>query len=224
MMKGRDRAFAPCRRDTSNDAGIFRRDHRRWRAVRHRRRLSPADRLPGASPTSSSKAATPIGGTWDLFRYPGIRSDSDMYTLGYSFRPWQDASADRRRPIDPATTSARRRKRTASTATSAFGHRVSSASLVFGRRALDGRGRARPGTASRCASRATSSSLCTGYYDYAAGYTPDLPARSSFAAALVHPQHWPQDLDYARQARGGDRQRRHRRHAHPGDGRDARRT
>ena len=48
------------------------------------------------------------GGTWDLFRYPGIRSDSDMFTLGYAFRPWTEAEVDRRRPVDPASTCARR--------------------------------------------------------------------------------------------------------------------
>ncbi len=42
-----------------------------------------------------------IGGTWDLFRYPGIRSDSDMFTLGYRFKPWTAAQGDRRRPVDP---------------------------------------------------------------------------------------------------------------------------
>ena len=55
--------------------------------------VSPADALPGPHATRSSKAASAIGGTWDLFRYPGIRSDSDMYTLGYSFQPWEDAKA-----------------------------------------------------------------------------------------------------------------------------------
>ena len=58
-------------------------------------------RLPAARPTRSSRRATRIGGTWDLFRYPGIRSDSDMYTLGYSFRPWTQGQGDRRRPVDP---------------------------------------------------------------------------------------------------------------------------
>ena len=52
------------------------------------------------------EARETIGGTWDLFRYPGIRSDSDMFTLGYSFRPWREAEGDRRRPLDPRATSA----------------------------------------------------------------------------------------------------------------------
>ena len=65
------------------------------------------------------EARDAIGGTWDLFRYPGIRSDSDMYTLGYPFRPWAGDDADRRRRVDPPATSATPRPRPASTATSA---------------------------------------------------------------------------------------------------------
>ena len=68
---------------------------------------------PGQDATRSSRRATRIGGTWDLFRYPGIRSDSDMFTLGYSLPPVDGREGDRRRPVDPATTSARRRASTA---------------------------------------------------------------------------------------------------------------
>ena len=60
-----------------------------------------------------------IGGTWDLFRYPGIRSDSDMYTLGFAFQPWTEAKVDRRRPVDPALSSRIPRANMASTGTSA---------------------------------------------------------------------------------------------------------
>ena len=68
--------------------GAPRRPHRRGRPVRHRRRPPPPDRVPVGLATPSSRPATSIGGTWDLFKYPGLRSDSDMHTLGYSFRPW----------------------------------------------------------------------------------------------------------------------------------------
>ena len=81
--------------------------------------LSPADQLPGQDATRSSRRASAIGGTWDLFRYPGIRSDSDMYTLGYSFRPWTEREGDRRRRRRSSATSARPRASTASTARSA---------------------------------------------------------------------------------------------------------
>ena len=96
-------------------------------------------RCPGR-PTRSSKAATRIGGTWDLFRYPGIRSDSDMYTLGYSFRPGRDAEGDRRRPVDPQLHPRDRAQTTASTSRSASAI-ASSALVVDARRALDGRSR-----------------------------------------------------------------------------------
>ena len=62
-----------------------------------------------------------IGGTWDLFRYPGIRSDSDMYTLGYSFRPWTHAKAIADGPVDSRIPAGRPRSRTASTSASASG-------------------------------------------------------------------------------------------------------
>ena len=59
--------------------------------------VPPADSAAPAEATRSSKARDAIGGTWDLFRYPGIRSDSDMYTLGYAFQPWTGRQGDRRR-------------------------------------------------------------------------------------------------------------------------------
>ena len=78
------------------------------------------ERLPGTS-YAVLEARDAIGGTWDLFRYPGIRSDSDMYTLGYRFRPWTQATVDRGRRRRSCATCARPRRRTAWTATSATG-------------------------------------------------------------------------------------------------------
>ena len=64
-----------------------RRADRRRRPVGHRRRRAPAAALPGPD-VAILEARQTLGGTWDLFRYPGVRSDSDMYTLGYEFKPW----------------------------------------------------------------------------------------------------------------------------------------
>ena len=133
------------------------------------------------------------GGTWDLFRYPGVRSDSDMYTLGYRFRPWKDAKAIADGPsilsyirevasdhgID-------RRIR--------YGHRVVGASWST----PDARWTVE---IERGGERAFISCgflwMCSGYYRYEAGYLPAFPGIDGFKGRVVHPQHWPQDLDYA---------------------------
>jgi monooxygenase len=141
------------------------------------------------------EARDSIGGTWDLFRYPGIRSDSDMFTLGYGFRPWKAAKAIADGPsiLEYVTDTAReygidRRIR--------FGHRVvraewSSADQQWTVEAER--------TDSGQTVHLTASFLfaCTGYYRYEEGYTPELPGVQRFAGPLVHPQHWPEDLDYA---------------------------
>lgn len=134
-----------------------------------------------------------IGGTWDLFRYPGIRSDSDMYTLGYRFRPWTQAKAIADGPaiLDYVKDTAReagidRHIR--------FGHRVVGAawSSADARWTVE----VEAGGERR---RFTCNFLymCSGYYNYAAGYTPDFPGIGDYRGTLVHPQFWPQDLDYA---------------------------
>ncbi len=135
-----------------------------------------------------------IGGTWDLFRYPGIRSDSDMFTLGYSFKPWKAAKAladgssirdyvkeaatehdlDRRIRFNSKVVSADWSSETArwtvQIENTDTGERSPvSCGFLFG---------------------------CTGYYRYDEGYTPEFEGVESFKGQIVHPQHWPEDLDY----------------------------
>ena len=134
-----------------------------------------------------------MGGTWDLFRYPGIRSDSDMYTLGFSFRPWTDAKAIADGPSilryleDTAReTGVDRRIR--------YRHRVKSAAWSSEEArwtlVVDHEGEERRFT---CAFLF----MCTGYYNYERGYLPDFPGVADFGGRIVHPQFWPEDLDYA---------------------------
>jgi cation diffusion facilitator CzcD-associated flavoprotein CzcO len=135
-----------------------------------------------------------IGGTWDLFRYPGIRSDSDMFTFGYPFRPWlsnaaiADGSAIRSYIRETAEAYGIDRK-------IRFRHRVRSASWssADAQWTVD----VERGEAHETA-RFTCNFLfgCTGYYDYAKGYTPDFAGVETFAGPIIHPQHWPQSLDY----------------------------
>ena len=136
-----------------------------------------------------------IGGTWDLFRYPGIRSDSDMYTLGYSFRPWTEAKA-----IADGPAILRYVRETAEAygvdRKIRFGHTVkraawSSAEALW---TVDAeRGQEKEPVRFTCNFLFT----CSGYYDYAGGYTPEFAGRERFRGEIVHPQQWPEKLDYA---------------------------
>jgi cation diffusion facilitator CzcD-associated flavoprotein CzcO len=135
-----------------------------------------------------------IGGTWDLFRYPGIRSDSDMYTLGYSFRPWEDAKAIADGPSilsyvrSTASQNGIDRK-------IRFHHRVVRAEWC----SEDARWTV---TAQRSDTDETVQMtcnfmlMCSGYYRYDEGYTPELPGSERFQGRIVHPQHWTDDIDY----------------------------
>ncbi|HEV7999834.1 MAG TPA: NAD(P)/FAD-dependent oxidoreductase, partial [Planctomycetaceae bacterium] len=135
-----------------------------------------------------------IGGTWDLFRYPGIRSDSDMFTLGYSFRPWTAAKsiADGPAILSYLRETARefgidRHMR--------FKHRVVSAawSSDDAHWIVDAEvGEDQQPVRYTCSFLY----LCSGYYDYKSGYTPTFAGSEDFQGRLIHPQHWPQDLDY----------------------------
>ncbi|MGC4889888.1 flavin-containing monooxygenase [Micromonospora sp. DT227] len=136
-----------------------------------------------------------IGGTWDLFRYPGVRSDSDMYTLGYSFKPWTDPKA-----IADGESIRRYVRQTAREHDVErhirFHHRVTRAEwdsatarwTVHARRDDTGED-----TTITCGFLFTNS----GYYRYDEGYTPRLPGVERYAGTLVHPQHWPERLDFA---------------------------
>jgi monooxygenase len=135
------------------------------------------------------------GGTWDLFRYPGIRSDSDMFTLGYSFKPWREAKA-----IADGPSILRYIRETAREhgieQQIRYRHKVVGASWSSqtARWTVDAE---RTDTGELV--RLTCSFLygCTGYYRYDEGYTPHFEGRERFEGTIVHPQHWPKDLDYA---------------------------
>jgi monooxygenase len=132
-----------------------------------------------------------IGGTWDLFRYPGVRSDSDMYTLGFPFRPWASevsiAKGDAIRDYVEETA-----RIFGIDQKIRLGHRVINAfwSSAEGQWTLE----TEHGGTSR---RFTCSFLfaCSGYYDYAEGYRPDWEGEADFKGQIVHPQFWPDDLD-----------------------------
>jgi len=134
-----------------------------------------------------------IGGTWDLFRYPGIRSDSDMYTFGYSFRPWEEdqdiASGDAILSYLQETVAEYDIERTIR-----FGHRVQSLEWSTAHRRWTLQVRQDDGSevAFTCDFLVT----CTGYYDYAQGHMPEFEGVEDFRGQVVHPQHWPADLDY----------------------------
>lgn len=134
------------------------------------------------------------GGTWDLFRYPGIRSDSDMFTLGYEFKPWTHKKgiadgadirnyireASRENNVDPHIR---------------YGHKVKAArwssdnaTWTLDVELADGSKK------EYCCNFLLS---CTGYYSYEEGFTPEFEGRDDFKGQVIHPQQWPEDLDYA---------------------------
>ncbi len=135
-----------------------------------------------------------IGGTWDLFRYPGIRSDSDMYTLGYSFKPWDDgkAIADGASILSYVRETAREHGIDRNIR---FRHGVkrvdwSSADAAW---TIEAEGPDGQPLRFTCGFIFT----CTGYFDYDGGYTPVFSGTERFKGRLVHPQRWPEDLDVA---------------------------
>ncbi len=137
------------------------------------------------------------GGTWDLFRYPGVRSDSDMYTLGYRFRPWRDPKA-----IADGPAILNYIRETAAEygvdKMIRYGHRVRRASWSSEEARWTVEAETEPG---KGVARFTCNflHLCTGYYDYEGGYTPEWAGVERFRGRIVHPQKWPDDLDYAGQ-------------------------
>jgi monooxygenase len=151
------------------------------------------DKCPGKS-YAIVEARETSGGTWDLFRYPGIRSDSDMYTLGYSFRPWKDAKAI---ADGPAILSYIREVASdhGIDAKIRYGHRVVAAnwSTPEARWTVEiEQGPERRKTTITCGFVW----MCSGYYDYEAGYLPPFPGVERFQGRIVHPQKWTDDIDY----------------------------
>jgi monooxygenase len=133
------------------------------------------------------------GGTWDLFRYPGVRSDSDMFTLGYPFRPWTE-----RRSIVGGAEILRYLRETAA----AYGV---DRQITYHVRVVRADWSSQDtrwtvtvedtGTGARTRRTCGFLCLCSGYYRYDQGYTPAWPGQETFAGEVVHPQHWPEDLD-----------------------------
>lgn len=141
-----------------------------------------------------------LGGTWDLFRYPGIRSDSDMFTLGYPFRPWSQPESIAEGPVileylrqTAAEYGVDRHIR--------YGHRVVSASFdsEVGRWTVRAEHTLADGTVEPVVVTCDWISSCTGYYRYDRGYQPDFPGTADYRGTLVHPQFWPEDLDVSGQ-------------------------
>lgn len=136
-----------------------------------------------------------LGGTWDLFRYPGVRSDSDMYTLGYHFNPWTEPkvladgpaiknyireTAAKFNILDKIQYGLKIIKASWSSAASQWTltaeHEATGEQRQFTCNFLE---------------------MCTGYYNYDTGYMPDFPGIKNFKGQVIHPQHWPEDLDYS---------------------------
>jgi monooxygenase len=152
------------------------------------------ERLPGRT-LAILESRDALGGTWDLFRYPGIRSDSDMFTLGYSFRPWRESTAlaGGSSILDYIAATARER---GVERLIRFGHRVVRAewSSEQARWTVEvERGDAGGTVVLTCGFLYG----CTGYYRYDEGYSPSFPGSERFGGRIVHPQHWPEDLDCA---------------------------
>jgi cation diffusion facilitator CzcD-associated flavoprotein CzcO/pimeloyl-ACP methyl ester carboxylesterase len=149
-----------------------------------------------------------VGGTWDLFRYPGVRSDSDMFTLGYSFRPWTDAKAiadgESIRSyvldtvVDEGLQDAIRlnhRALSAEWSSETALWTVTAARTSTG--AYTGEYSGDVASAETVTFTCSFLSVCSGYYRYDEGFTPAFAGADTFAGRIVHPQHWPHDLDYA---------------------------
>ena len=133
-----------------------------------------------------------MGGTWDLFRYPGIRSDSDMYTLGYSFKPWTDPKA-----IADGPAILKYLKQTAAEhgidKRIRYNHHVKSADWSSEDATWTVRAETPDGLVTLTCNFLF---MCSGYYNYAKGHSPEFVGTDDFKGRIVHPQFWPNDLDY----------------------------
>lgn len=136
-----------------------------------------------------------VGGTWDLFRYPGIRSDSDMFTFGYKFRPWNElqvlAGGDSIREYIRETAEEFR-------ITDKIRFNTATESADWS--SVDKRWRVTTTDVATGIEKIYTCNFligCTGYYNYESGYLPEFPGVENFKGTCIHPQHWPTDLDYA---------------------------
>ncbi|MGY1741833.1 MULTISPECIES: flavin-containing monooxygenase [unclassified Blastococcus] len=150
------------------------------------------DERPGTS-YAILESREAMGGTWDLFRYPGIRSDSDMFTLGYSFRPWTDPQAiadgpSIRRYIEETA------REYGVDSKIRYRHRVLSAEWSSDD-ALWTVTAERTDTGEAVTLTCSWLSVCSGYYRYDEGFSPRFEGAETFRGQVVHPQHWPEDLD-----------------------------
>jgi monooxygenase len=134
-----------------------------------------------------------MGGTWDLFKYPGIRSDSDMFTLGFRFKPWTSAKA-----IADGPSILSYIKEAA--AENGIDKNIRYDHQVIAAEWSDADNRWTVTVAVGGEEKTLTCSFLfatTGYYNYDQGYSPTFPGAEDFAGTIVHPQHWPEDLDYA---------------------------
>ncbi|MCH8181271.1 MAG: NAD(P)/FAD-dependent oxidoreductase [Proteobacteria bacterium] len=135
-----------------------------------------------------------IGGTWDLFRYPGIRSDSDMYTLGYNFKPWTEpqviADGDRIRNYIQQTA-----REGGIEQNIRFGHKVLSAAWCSDTASWTLQVQKASGETVQMSCNWLM--MCSGYYNYEEGFTPEFAGRDDFQGQTIHPQFWPENLDYS---------------------------
>ncbi|MBV8929751.1 MAG: NAD(P)/FAD-dependent oxidoreductase, partial [Mycobacteriaceae bacterium] len=141
------------------------------------------------------EARDAIGGTWDLFRYPGVRSDSDMFTLGYRFRPWTEPKA-----IADGSSILRYINETAREfdvqRLVRLNHRVTGATWNSDEARWTVQVQ-RSDTDEWLTFSCAFLYVCSGYYRYDDGFSPRFPGIERFSGQVIHPQHWPQDLDYA---------------------------
>jgi cation diffusion facilitator CzcD-associated flavoprotein CzcO len=141
------------------------------------------------------EARDSLGGTWDLFRYPGIRSDSDMFTFGFNFKPWRSPKA-----ISPG-------EDIKTYITEAASENAISKNIVFEQKVISANWDSAKAKWFTEVQNLKTGECCTyissfffsgaGYYNYDKGYTPEFKGVDSFSGDIIHPQHWPQDFDYA---------------------------
>jgi len=134
-----------------------------------------------------------FGGTWDLFRYPGIRSDSDMHTFGFKFKPWTNPKVLADGPSILSYLSDAVDEYQVAEAIQ-FGRKVTSAAWNRKESSWTVTTKSTKGEGQSHSARVLF--MCSGYYDYEEGHLPEFPGIENFKGTVVHPQHWPETLDY----------------------------